>query len=159
MRHELKTWRDPFCDVADGRKRHEIRKETDRIFREGDLLFLREWNEETRKYTGRAVEARVLHITRGPEWDIPEGMVVMSIELAGELIEGTYPADQDDPEVTRDLLMLASVDVPIEAVASWSPEERKAADDWASASVLYASDNDDVVVPPIPDHVERDRLR
>jgi len=158
MRHDLKTWRGPFEAIVDGRKRHEVRKEIDRSFREGDALYLREWDEESRVYTGRAVEARVLYVTRGPEWDVPEGMVVMSI-LAGDLIEGTYPADQDDPEVTRDLLMLASVEVPIAAVAAWTSEERRAADDWASASVLYASDNDDIVVPPIPDHVERDRSR
>lgn len=38
--HELKTWPDFFRDVADGRKKFEIRKD-DRDYKVGDLLRLK----------------------------------------------------------------------------------------------------------------------
>ena len=155
MKHELKTWLGPFAAIIDGRKGYEIRKETDRTFREGDQLYLREWNERTKEYTGRAVETSVTYLTRGPDWDIPSGMVVRSRGPRGEVIEGTYPTANDDPEVTRDLLLLVSIEVPIDTVKEWSPEERKQSDDWASAAMLRASDHDDVVVPSMPHHVEQ----
>lgn len=154
MKHELKTWLGPFDAVIKGLKGYEIRKETDRTFRVDDQLYLREWDEHAKEYTGRAVETSITYLTRGPEWDIPEGMVVLSLGPTGEVIEGTYPTAQDDPEVTRDLLLLVSVEVPIETVCGWTPEERKKSDDWASAAMLSASDHNDVVVPPVPQHVE-----
>lgn len=155
MKHDLKTWRDSFAAIIEERKRYEVRKELDRAFREGDILFLREWDEEQRRYTGRAIEALVTHITRGPEWDIPDGIVVMSIELVDGLIENVWPPEQDDPEVTRDLLSLASAEVSIDRICGWSTEERKAADDWASACLLAMSANESP--PPMPQHVQRDR--
>lgn len=39
----------------------------------------------------RAVETSITYLTRGPEWGIPEGMVVLSLGPTGEVIEGTYP--------------------------------------------------------------------
>jgi len=153
VRHELKVWVKGFAAIVEGRKRHEIRKETDRTFREGDQLFLREWDTEKQEYTGRAMEVGVTYVTRGPDHEIPVGVVVMSLEILSELIEGSYPASQDDPGVTQDLLSLAEVVVPLEVIAAWSPEQRKLADDWASATCLAASDNEEVIVPEIPAHV------
>lgn len=157
MRHELKIGLSSFTAVIDGRLRHEIRKETDRTFRLDDQLFLREWATDRQEFTGRAIEVGVTHVTRGPDLDLPPGLVVMSLEILSELIEGSYPASQDDPHVTLDLLGLAAVSIPFEVVASWSPEERKQADDWASAHCLVGTGSDEIPVPPIPPHVERFR--
>jgi len=91
--HELKTHPEPFAAACDGRKRHEIRRD-DRGFAVGDLLHLREWVPPEPRvahaalppagfYTGHAEVFRVTYLTRGPEWGVPEGMVVMSIEPSG----------------------------------------------------------------------------
>lgn len=62
----------------------------------------------------------------------------------------------DEPEVNADtdmaycaLLLVGAPNVPEEAVASWSQDERNAAYDWAMARHIRASDND-VEVPPMP---------
>jgi hypothetical protein len=60
-----------------------------------------------------------------------------------------------DDNRTHDILSLTGQGslVPPEAIAGWTNTECKAAEDWAGASHLHASDNDDVAVPPIPRHV------
>lgn len=153
MTHDLKVRRAFFVEVAEGRCHHDIRKETDRSFRVGDQLFIREWDSETKTYTGRAIEAEVSFVSRGPELDLPEGMVVLSIELRSEVLDGVFPAAQSDPAVTQELLAIAAVNVPMERVEAWTPEERQAADEWASNVVLHELDS----APPMPAHVERDR--
>ena len=77
MKHELKTWCGPFQAVLDGRKAFEVRF-NDRGFKEGDLLFLREWDHERKEYTGNATTKRVTYIIEG-EFGIPEGICVMSL--------------------------------------------------------------------------------
>ena len=42
-----------------------------------------------------------------------------------------------------------------EAVRGWTNDERAAAFEWAACSHLHAGDNDDVVVPECPPHVEK----
>ncbi|MEM7016066.1 MAG: DUF3850 domain-containing protein [Pseudomonadota bacterium] len=90
MRHELKTWPEPFFQIMTGLKTFEIRKEDGRTFDIDDELLLREWDEHAEvgfykegelRYTGRELNAYVTHLVRGPEWDVPEGMVIMSIIL------------------------------------------------------------------------------
>lgn len=44
--------------------------------------------------------------------------------------------------------------VPESAIAAWTDEQCRQAEEWAGAAHLNASDNDDVVVPPIPEHVK-----
>lgn len=41
------------------------------------------------------------------------------------------------------------------AVDGWTPDERAAAFEWAACAHLKAGDNDDVVVPPCPPHVQK----
>lgn len=89
MTHQLKCWPKPFWEVFHGRKRFEIRKD-DRSFAVGDTLDLREWNPDALNrstmqatlgvYTGQAIVCSVTYISRGPDWGLPEGLVVMSIE-------------------------------------------------------------------------------
>jgi len=58
MTHELKTWPEYFEAIASGAKTFEIR-ENDRDFKVGDILVLEEYNDNSKKYTGRA-EVRVI---------------------------------------------------------------------------------------------------
>ncbi len=80
--HELKTWPEHFIPVAAGMKTAEVRK-NDRKFVVGDRLRLREWDPETRDYTGRQVYAVISHILRS--LNVAAGYVVLSIK--------TYPEE------------------------------------------------------------------
>ena len=84
--HELKAHPGPFEAMAAGFKTHEIRVD-DRTprYAVGDVLYLREYDPSPRHLkdggyaSGREMRMRVTYITRGPEWGIPEGLVVMSV--------------------------------------------------------------------------------
>jgi hypothetical protein len=78
--HMLKTWLGPFEAVLHNKKHCEIRREDDRFFEVGDIILLQEWDEVRKVHTGRSIMVTITHIIRGPEWDVPVGMVVMSIE-------------------------------------------------------------------------------
>lgn len=80
VRHDLKTWPEPFAAVLGGYKRHEVRV-NDRGFRSGDELMLREWEPSTGKYTGRYLLASVMYLTPGGTFGLPEGLCVMSISV------------------------------------------------------------------------------
>jgi hypothetical protein len=81
--HVLKCWPRQFDAIWHGNKRHEIRK-ADRAFEARDCLVLREWVPGAGRFTGRDMLVRVTYIDRGPEWGLPEGLVVMSIDTVGE---------------------------------------------------------------------------
>ena len=76
--HELKTNEAQFAAVKNGTKRFEYRR-NDRGFRCGDALRLRECTSRVGAYTQRELTVRVLYITYGPFFDIPEGFCCMSI--------------------------------------------------------------------------------
>jgi hypothetical protein len=79
--HELKTWPEAFEAMVQGFKVHEIRQD-DRDFQVGDTLLLREWDPSTEEYSDRWMEVEITYLSRGPEWGIPDGVVVMSIGRA-----------------------------------------------------------------------------
>lgn len=60
------------------------------------------------------------------------------------------PWKRDEYKTYCTLLLVGGHNVSQEAVASWSDEECKLAEEWAGAIHLKASDNDDVEVPKIP---------
>lgn len=72
--HELKIWPEYFEAVVSGIKTFEVRK-NDHDFKVDDTLHLREWNPETRCYTGRAVSVKVTYILK----DWMQDQVIMSI--------------------------------------------------------------------------------
>lgn len=84
MRHELKCWPEHFRDVVhpnkNKRKMVEIRKEEDRSFAVGDVLFLREYKPIEQSYTGSWCEVVVSHCLRGEPW-LSNGYVAMSIHV------------------------------------------------------------------------------
>lgn len=63
MRHEKKTWPEYFQKVLDGKKTYELRL-ADWECNEGDILVLREWDPETKEYTGRIIEKEVTYVGR-----------------------------------------------------------------------------------------------
>lgn len=83
-------------------------------------------------------------------------------ELADEIRDAHADLLAEDAEaipahVLRDLLLVVCVTVSEAAVEGWTPEQRKQAEEWASATHLAASDND-VTVPPRPDFLAEAEL-
>jgi len=76
--HNLKSWPDAFQPVLDKKKRYEFRV-NDRDYSVGDELVLQEWEPGPGEYTGRSLKVKVLHMSKGPAWEIPDGYCVMSI--------------------------------------------------------------------------------
>lgn len=89
MRHELKTWPEPFRAVRHKEKKYEIRV-NDRDYQVGDVLHLREWDPSLETYSGYGVKAVVTYMTRGGEWGLPANMCVMSIHVT-TVISGDKP--------------------------------------------------------------------
>ena len=94
--HELKTWPDPFAAMWRDSKRFEIRQEDDRRFAVGDAIWLREWNQTTRRYTGRNLLVVVTYLARGPAWGLALGTVVMSTSIVDRWTDDE-PAAPDQP--------------------------------------------------------------
>lgn len=78
--HELKTWPQFFQAVWDKRKRAELRK-NDRGFQAGDYLHLREWEPADGKYSGREIDAKILHVVEGPAFGLEAGYAMLSIDV------------------------------------------------------------------------------
>jgi Domain of unknown function (DUF3850) len=79
MEHALKCEPEPFSALRRRLKHHEIRREDTRRFALGDTLILREWDPTTSAYTGEVELRAVTYLTRGPQWGVPAGLVVMSL--------------------------------------------------------------------------------
>lgn len=60
---EKKTWPEAFEAVLSGKKKYDLRL-NDFEIHEGDTLFLREWNPETKTYTGRSVEKKAASVRK-----------------------------------------------------------------------------------------------
>lgn len=63
MRIEKKTWPKDFQKVLEGVKTYDLRL-ADFECNPGDILVLREWDPETKDYTGRVIEKTVTYITK-----------------------------------------------------------------------------------------------
>jgi hypothetical protein len=61
--HELKCWPRFFDAIAEGRKRHDLRRSDDRDFQVGDRLLLREYDPATKVYTGREQTVEITFVT------------------------------------------------------------------------------------------------
>jgi hypothetical protein len=77
--HELKCWTESYQAIVDGVKLFEYRL-NDRDYQVGDILFLREWNSNT-KYTGRECCYKVTWILKSG-FGLPECYCVLSLEPA-----------------------------------------------------------------------------
>lgn len=79
MIHELKTWPNPFEASWQGKKPYEIRK-FDRDFKVGDKVYLREYDPDKKRYTGRSIEGVITYMTLPGNWGIPMDMCVFSFD-------------------------------------------------------------------------------
>ena len=61
MKIEKKVWPEYFQLILDGKKTYELRL-ADWECDVGDTLILREWNPETKEYTGRTIEKEVTYV-------------------------------------------------------------------------------------------------
>lgn len=84
---EKKVWPEYFEANVMGKKKYELRLNEFNI-QEGDDLFLREWNPETKTYTGREITKKVTYVGKfyvdklfWPEEEIKEnGLQIILIE-------------------------------------------------------------------------------
>ncbi len=86
MKIEKKIWPKYFDKIASGEKTFELRL-ADWECSPGDTLLLREWDTETKEYTGRQIEKKVTYVfkTKGvtlwPQEDIDRyGFQIISIQ-------------------------------------------------------------------------------
>ncbi|OHA88128.1 MAG: hypothetical protein A2653_03095 [Candidatus Zambryskibacteria bacterium RIFCSPHIGHO2_01_FULL_43_25] len=68
MKIEKKIWPEYFEKILDGKKTFELRL-NDFEINEGDTLILKEWDPDTKEYTGREVEKKVGYVGK---WKIDE---------------------------------------------------------------------------------------
>ena len=87
MEIEKKVLPEYFQAITDGKKHYELRL-ADFECKEGDVLYLREWNKEKQEYTGREIKKNVSYVgvfeiddLFWPEEEIKKhGLQVISIE-------------------------------------------------------------------------------
>ena len=86
MKIEKKVWPEYFQRIVDGKKKYELRL-ADWECSAGDILVLKEWNPETKEYTGRVIEKKVAHVLKTkdvkfwPEEDVDKfGFQIISFE-------------------------------------------------------------------------------
>ncbi len=63
MHIEKKVWPEYFQKIFDGDKKYELRL-ADWDCHEGDVLVLKEWDPETKDYTGRVLEKEITYILK-----------------------------------------------------------------------------------------------
>jgi len=79
--HELKTWPEYMPRIASGIKTFEMRK-NDRDFQQGDLLILRCWSPELKKFLLGTIVARVTYVLKDePRFGLMQGYCVMGIKV------------------------------------------------------------------------------
>jgi hypothetical protein len=79
--HVLKTWPEFFALVWAGYKTAELRRD-DRGFQIGDRMELREYDPESRSYTGRKVVAEITHVVRDAEmFGLMPGFAMLSFRI------------------------------------------------------------------------------
>lgn len=61
MKHVKKVWPEYFQKILDGKKSYELRL-ADWDCNEGDILLLKEWDPNTKAFTGRELEKEVTYV-------------------------------------------------------------------------------------------------
>lgn len=76
---ELKIWPEPFKAILNGRKRYEVRK-TDRDFRIGNIIMLREFLPKKEQYSGEFFLGKITYITKAGTWGLPNNLCIFGFE-------------------------------------------------------------------------------
>ena len=84
MRHELKIWPVYYDAVMSGKKRFELRQ-NDRNFKIGDDLLLKEWDPETKDFTGSVFRARITYLLVGPAFGLESDHAILSFRKLPDL--------------------------------------------------------------------------
>lgn len=63
MKIEKKIWPEYFQRIIDGKKTYELRL-ADWECKEGDIFLLKEWNPETKEYTGREIKKEITYVLK-----------------------------------------------------------------------------------------------
>jgi len=86
MKIEKKSWPEMFDRIAKGEKTFDVRL-ADFDCKAGDVLVFREWNPDSKRYTGRSTEKRIKYVMKTKEakfWtesDVKRyGFLVMGLE-------------------------------------------------------------------------------
>lgn len=79
MDHKLKILPKYFVQILIGTKTFELRR--DRGFEVGDILILKEWDDEEEVFTGREIKKIVTYISRNvPHYGLMNGYVILGIK-------------------------------------------------------------------------------
>lgn len=76
--HELKCWHDFYRLIVNGRKTFELRV-NDRDFKDGDILYLREYLPAIEQYSGNSSYWRVGWILPGGIFGLADNLCIMSL--------------------------------------------------------------------------------
>jgi len=79
--HNLKCWPEFFEKLMTGEKTFDIRL-NDRDYQVGDTVKMREYNPDTREYTGRGMDFNIKYITKGLHGQLGVNTIVMQLEPA-----------------------------------------------------------------------------
>ena len=86
MEIEKKAWPDFFQDIVDGKKTFDLRL-AEFECKPGDTLVLKEWNPDTKGYTGRTIRKEITYVLNTkdlkfwPDEDVKKkGFIVMSFK-------------------------------------------------------------------------------
>lgn len=82
--HELKTHPEVYRAVDRNVKRFEFRN-NDRKFEVGDVLVLKEWDPVGEgRFTGASLQRLVTFVLKGPDYNVPFGYAVLSLDTVPE---------------------------------------------------------------------------
>ena len=83
--HSLKCWPEFFEAMLKGEKTFDIRL-NDRDFQVGDTVKMREYDPDTKEYTGRGMDFNIVYITKGLHGHLGVNVIVMQLEPAIEFV-------------------------------------------------------------------------
>lgn len=85
MQHELKIYPQYFKEIIAGNKHWELRL-NDRDFRIGDTLFLREYNPDTKEYTGNYIDNLQITYVLSNYYALLDNHVILSFTYKKNMI-------------------------------------------------------------------------